>query len=125
MLHHVSIEVEPGVVDRAREFWGLLGFEEVKPPASLSETTWFERGGTQIHLIHVTEPTVPEAGHPAVVVEDLEAAFARLDEAGFEVRRRSEHWGAARAKAIAPGGHVVELMAAPPPSGDLGALRGP
>ena len=120
MLHHVSIEVEPRVVGRAREFWGLLGFEEVEPPASLSETTWFEREGTQIHLIHVAEPTVPEAGHPAVVVEGFEATFARLEEAGFEVERRREHWGAPRAKATAPGGHVVELMAAPPgASGDF------
>ena len=88
MLHHVSIEVEPGVVARAREFWGLLGFEEVDPPASLSETTWFEREGTQIHLIHVAEPTVPEAGHPAVVVEDFDATFARLGP-------RASRWGAA------------------------------
>ena len=115
MLHHVSIEVEPGVVARAREFWGLLGFEEVDPPASLSETTWFEREGTQIHLIHVAEPTVPEAGHPAVVVEDFDATFARLEASGFEVGRRGEHWGAPRAKAKAPGGHTVELMAHPPP----------
>ena len=114
MLHHVSIEVEPEVVDRAREFWSLLGFEEVEPPASLSDTTWFERRGTQIHLLHVAEPTVPEAGHPAVVVEDFDATFAALEGAGFEVERRGEHWGAPRAKATAPGGHTVELMASPP-----------
>lgn len=116
MLHHVSIEVEPGVVGRAREFWALLGFEEVEPPTTLSETTWFEREGTQIHLMHVPGPTVPGRGHPAVVVEDFEGTLARLEDSGFEAERRREHWGAARAKATAPGGHVVELMAAPPPS---------
>jgi catechol 2,3-dioxygenase-like lactoylglutathione lyase family enzyme len=120
MLHHVSIEVRPDVVGRAREFWAELGFEEVEPPASLSDTTWFERKGTQVHLMHVADPTVPERGHPAVVVADFEEVLARLEDSGFEVERRREHWGAARAKATAPGGHVVELMASPPaPSGDF------
>jgi hypothetical protein len=59
-------------------------------------------------------PTVPGHGHVAVIVPDFEGAVAGLTEAGFEVDRRSEYWGAPRAKATAPGGHVVELMAAPP-----------
>jgi hypothetical protein len=48
------------------------------------------------------------------VVADFEATVERLRAAGFEVKPGREHWGAARAKAIAPGGHTVELMAAPP-----------
>jgi len=116
MLHHVALEVKPGAVGRAREFWAMLGFEEVAPPPSLSDTTWFERGGTQIHLMHVEEPTVPGAGHAAILVADLEAASDRLEDSGFEIERRPEHWGAPRAKATAPGGHTVELMAAPPAS---------
>jgi hypothetical protein len=115
MLHHVSLEVEPEVVGRAREFWALLGFEEVAPPSSLSGTTWFERKGTQIHLMHVAEPSVPGRGHPAVVVDDFEGTLGRLEDSGFEFERRREHWGAPRAKATAPGGHTIELMAAPPP----------
>jgi hypothetical protein len=59
-------------------------------------------------------PTVPRRGHVAIVAPDFERAFAALEDAGFEVERRREHWGAPRAKAVAPGGHVVELMAAPP-----------
>jgi catechol 2,3-dioxygenase-like lactoylglutathione lyase family enzyme len=114
MLHHVALEVKPGALGRAREFWAMLGFEEVAPPASLSDTTWFEREGTQIHLLHVEQPAVPGAGHAAVVVDDLEQAIARLEDSGFEVERRAEHWGAPRAKANAPGGHTVELMASPP-----------
>ena len=117
MLHHVALEVEPEAIGRAREFWAALGFEEVAPPGSLAErSTWFEREGTQVHLVYVAEPTVPEEGHAAVVVEDFDRAVGRLEDSGFEVERRSEHWGAPRAKATAPGGHLVELMAAPPDS---------
>ncbi len=115
MLHHVALEVEPEALGRAREFWAQLGFEEVEAPASLAgTTTWFERGGTQIHLLHTPDPAVPAAGHTAVVVEDFERAVARLEDSGFEVERRAEHWGAPRAKTTSPGGHLVELMASPP-----------
>jgi catechol 2,3-dioxygenase-like lactoylglutathione lyase family enzyme len=114
MLHHVGIEVAPAEIERTIELWQLLGFELVEPPASLSEFTWLERGGTQVHLMPTESPTVPPRGHTAVVVADFEVAFAALAENGFEVEHRREHWGAPRARVIGPGGHRVELMAAPP-----------
>jgi hypothetical protein len=114
MLHHVGIEVSPTEIERTTELWELLGFELVEPPVTLREFTWLERDGTQIHLMPTDSPTVPARGHTAVVVADFESTFAALREHGFEVERRREHWGAARALAIAPGGHRVELMAAAP-----------
>ncbi len=114
MLHHVSIEVVPTEIERAVEFFTALGFERVEPPPTLSEFTWLEREGTQVHLMPEESPTVPPRGHLAVVALDFEATIARLRERGFEVEPRREHWGALRAHAIAPGGHRVELMAAPP-----------
>jgi hypothetical protein len=117
VLHHVGIEVAPGDLPRSVRFWELLGFERVEPPPSLAERfTWMERGGTQVHLMHEVSPTVPPRAHVAVVAPDFDDAFARLTAAGFDVERRREHWGAPRALAIAPGGHHVELMAAPPPA---------
>lgn len=114
VIHHVGVEVEERDVERSVRFWELLGFEQVEPPAALARFTWLERGRTQIHLLPTESPTVPKAGHVAVVAPDFEGAVAGLTEAGFEVSRRGEYWGAPRAKAVAPGGHVVELMAAPP-----------
>ncbi|HEU4905723.1 MAG TPA: VOC family protein [Solirubrobacterales bacterium] len=115
MLQHVTLEVAPGDLERSVELWELLGFERVEPPAALADTfTWVERAGTQIHLERNETPTVPQQGHVAVVVEDFGATVEALTEAGFEVHPGNEHWGAPRAKAIAPGGHRVELMAAPP-----------
>jgi catechol 2,3-dioxygenase-like lactoylglutathione lyase family enzyme len=115
MLQHVGIELQPGDVDRAVEFFALLGFERVEPPAALAEGfTWVERDGTQIHLMHEERPTVPPRAHLAVVTADLEATVARLGEHGFETTPGRPHWGVPRAHAIAPGGHRVELMAAPP-----------
>jgi catechol 2,3-dioxygenase-like lactoylglutathione lyase family enzyme len=114
VLHHVGIEVAPADVEAAAGFLELLGFVRVEPPQTLREYAWLEREGTQIHLMAEEEPVVPSPGHLAVVVEDFDATVARLRGHGFEVERRREHWGEPRALAIAPGGHRVELMAAPP-----------
>jgi catechol 2,3-dioxygenase-like lactoylglutathione lyase family enzyme len=114
MLHHVGIEVAPDEIERAVELFTLLGFEQVEPPPSLAEFTWLERGGTQVHLMPEEHPTATPRGHLAVVVPDYEPTIARLRERGFEVERRREPWGQPRALTIAPSGHRVELMAAPP-----------
>lgn len=113
-LHHVGIEVRPAEVERSVELWQALGFAEVEPPATLSEFTWLERDGTQIHLMPTDEPIVPARGHTAIVARDFDHDVAALRALGFEVERRREHWGVPRALAIAPGGHRIELMAAPP-----------
>ena len=99
------------------EFWKLIGFEPVDSPEALGGyVTWLERAGTQIHLIHTEEASIPVLGHAAVVVDDFEGALARVAGAGHEVAETRELWGARRAFAIGPAGHRVELMAAPPPS---------
>lgn len=115
MLHHVTLEVSAGNLERSIEFWELLGFSRVQAPPDLAETfIWLERQGTQVHLIREDAPTVPAHGHAAVVTPSLQETVATLAEHGFQVRPKRERWGSARAEAIAPGGHRVELMAAPP-----------
>lgn len=123
MIHHVSLETRPADVDAALAFWALLGFTRVDPPPSLAaRAAWLAHGPTQIHLLYADEPTVMPEGHVAVVLDDYAATLARLRTGGFTPEPRKEHWGAPRAYAVAPGGHRVELMAAPPP--DAGAYRG-
>jgi catechol 2,3-dioxygenase-like lactoylglutathione lyase family enzyme len=114
VLHHVGIEVAPADIEATAGFFELLGFERVEAPEALRRYTWLERKGTQVHLMPEEEPTVPSPGHLAVVVADFEEAIARLEEHGFAVEPKRAHWGAPRALANAPGGHRVELMAAPP-----------
>jgi catechol 2,3-dioxygenase-like lactoylglutathione lyase family enzyme len=115
MLQHVSIEVAPADLRACVAFYELIGFREVDPPGSLGEvSTWVERAGTQVHLLHSDDPVVPPEGHHAVVADDYDATLARLREAGFDPEPRTEHWGAPRAFVRNPAGHRVELMAAPP-----------
>jgi catechol 2,3-dioxygenase-like lactoylglutathione lyase family enzyme len=115
MLHHVTLEISPEDLERSTEFWKLLGFAPVDPPADLAASfTWLEHGGTQVHLMRTRSPTVPPDGHTAVVVPDFAATVETLEARGFEVAPKRERWGSRRAEAVAPGGHRVELMERPP-----------
>ncbi len=117
MLQHVAIEVPPDETERMLEFWKIVGFEEVEAPGALGDSVrWLERNGTQIHLILTEGHTAPVLGHAAVVVPEHAATKEALREAGFQVDDTRQLWGADRAFEIAPGGHRVELMAAPPPA---------
>ena len=114
-LRHVTIEVRDADVGACVDFYGLLGFRRVEPPASLADTaTWVERDGMQVHLLRADEPVVPPQAHHAVVVDDYEATIDALRAAGFEPDARREHWGSPRAFVRNPAGHRVELMAWPP-----------
>jgi catechol 2,3-dioxygenase-like lactoylglutathione lyase family enzyme len=115
MLQHAGIEVSPADLDRTVEFFTILGFTQVPNPIG-PDFTWLERDGDQIHLMHDPSPTVPPRAHIAVLCPQLDATMARLQEHGFEVNHGREHWNAPRALAIAPGGHRIELMSAPPPA---------
>jgi catechol 2,3-dioxygenase-like lactoylglutathione lyase family enzyme len=117
MLQHAALETRPADGDAAVAFWRLLGFHDVEPPKSLRErAAWLQRGPTQIHLLWKDDPVAAPEGHVAIVVDDYEATLARVRKAGYEVEERAQHWGAPRAFARGPGGHRVELMAAPPPA---------
>ncbi len=116
-LHHVSLEVPPAEVERSIQFWELVGFERLEAPDEIAPfVSWLERDGRQIHLIHTPEATAPALGHAAVVAPDHADTVDALRAAGFEVEDAQELWGSPRAFALAPGGHRVELMAAPPPA---------
>lgn len=116
MLHHVSLEVGTDDIERAARFFQLAGFEPVQAPDPIAPyVTWLERSATQVHLIATPEATVPQLGHPALVVDDFAATVEALRSDGFEVEDARELWGEPRAFGVLPGGQRVELMAAPPP----------
>ena len=94
MLQHVSIEIPSAEAEHTVEFWALLGFTRIEPPEALAGyVTWLEREGTQIHLIHTDEASVPALGHVAVVASDFQRAFDRIAAAGFEVEESRQLGG--------------------------------
>jgi catechol 2,3-dioxygenase-like lactoylglutathione lyase family enzyme len=114
VIHHIALPTLPADVPAEVSFWALLGFSAVTPPASLSDrATWLQApGGTQIHLLYTSEPA--HAGHVATIAPEFDTTISALEAAGFTPEPRTPHWGASRAYVHSPGGHLVELMAAPP-----------
>jgi len=116
VIQHVSLESRREDLPALLAFWCALGFEEVPVPPGLADrATWVQAGRTQVHFLWTEEPVAMPEGHVAVVAEDYEAVLAALREAGFDPRPRAEHWGAPRSFVTGPGGHIVEVMATPPP----------
>jgi catechol 2,3-dioxygenase-like lactoylglutathione lyase family enzyme len=85
-IDHVQIAAPRGCEEKAREFFGrLLGMQEIEKPESLLVRggCWFKAGTRQLH-IGVEEDFRPAAkAHPAFAVEDIDAAFSALEDAGI------------------------------------------
>jgi catechol 2,3-dioxygenase-like lactoylglutathione lyase family enzyme len=116
VLHHVSIPVKSAVLEACEAFYAALGFTPVEPPPGVQgRARWVEKGGNQVHLV-LDEDAQPLPGpaHLAVVVEDYDAAVARLADLGAADEPRRPHWGSPRAYVRDPAGHRVEIMAWPP-----------
>jgi catechol 2,3-dioxygenase-like lactoylglutathione lyase family enzyme len=114
MLHHVTREIPPELLDPTVDFYALLGFTEVRTPPGIGDRArWLEREGTQVHLMPV-EGARPAPGHLAVVLPSYSRQLARLRDAGHPVEDRQPHWGAPRAYAHDPAGNLVEVMESPP-----------
>jgi catechol 2,3-dioxygenase-like lactoylglutathione lyase family enzyme len=116
VIQHVALESRHADAAALLRFFRALGFHEVPTPPSLAErATWLQAGATQVHLLWADEPVVPPRGHLAVLPDDYEETLTALRAEGFEPEPRREHWGAPRSFVRSPGGHLVEVMAAPPP----------
>jgi len=116
MLHHVSIEVLPADADAFGELLVAIGFARVEAPAALGDAVlWFGRAGTQVHLIVTEGATAPMLGHAAFAVDDFDEAVAAVRALGLEFEESRQLWGERRGFVLAPSGHRMELMAAPPP----------
>ena len=114
-IHHVSLEIGPGLIEDEARFWELLGFSRVEPPEGIDRSSvWMEAGEGQVHLLPTESPQLPESGHIALVDPGLGQTVEALGDAGHLVERAATHWGAERVKVTSPAGHLVELMAAPP-----------
>ena len=88
--------------------------------AARTHNTWQDRDVPDELLHSIVDllklgPTSANCSPARFVFVKSPEAKQRLSDAGFQVEDTRQLWGADRAFAIAPGGHRVELMAAPPP----------
>ena len=85
-IDHLQIAAPKGCEAQARHFFGdVLGLAEIEKPKSLRSRggCWFRVGSRQLH-IGVEEPFRPATkAHPAFSVNDIQTAFAHLQNRGI------------------------------------------
>ena len=87
-LDYVQLAMPAGREDEARNFYeGILGIGEVTKLAHLAShgECWFERGPRKVRLGVDADFTPARKAHPAVVVDDLRALVAKLEQGGYRV----------------------------------------
>ena len=102
--------------ERAAErfYEGVLGLRKVpKPPAMAARGgCWFEGPAVHLHLGVEDDFRPARKAHPAILVDDLDVACARVVEAGGEVRSADGLPGVARVHTDDPFGNRLELVQA-------------
>ncbi|MYR41913.1 VOC family protein [Streptomyces sp. SID5910] len=94
-----------------RDFYGLLGFEEVMDMGWVSTLASPSNPTAQISLL-TEERTAPVVPDFSVEVEDVDAVYAEVVASGAEIVRdlRDEEWGVRRFFVRDPGGRVVNVL---------------
>ncbi|WP_328881385.1 VOC family protein [Streptomyces sp. NBC_00299] len=94
-----------------RDFYGLLGFEEVMNMGWVMTLASPANPTAQISFF-TAERTAPVVPDLSVEVEDVDAVYAQVRAAGAEIVRelRDEEWGVRRFFVRDPNGRVVNVL---------------
>ena len=112
-IHHIQLAMPEGQEDTARAFYGgLLGLSEVPKPDHLAKRggCWFENQTVKLHLGVMQDFHPASKAHPAFLVDDLNAARGRCEEAGIHCIDDAPLEGFSRFYIFDPFGNRIELM---------------
>ena len=112
-IDHVQLAMPVGGEAAARVFYmGLIGMTEVAKPMPLAARggCWFEAGAVRLHLGVEADFRPARKAHPALLVDDLAALAAALEQAGLAVRWDDELPGVVRCHIDDPFGNRIELI---------------
>ncbi len=88
-IDHIQITCPPSREAACVAFYGdVLGLAEIEKPEKLKPRggAWFQLGGQQVHLgIDPEGQASPSKRHVCLLVDDLAAAQALIEAAGFEI----------------------------------------
>ncbi|WP_338485224.1 VOC family protein [Streptomyces sp. SCSIO 75703] len=98
-------------LDANRDFYGLLGFEEVMHLGWVTTLASPSNPTAQISFL-TEDPGAPVVPDLSVEVADVDGVYARLAAAGAEIVRdiRDEEWGVRRFFVRDPNGRVVNVL---------------
>lgn len=113
-LHHVNVVVKPGETEQVADFYAeVLGLSPTAKPSegTSSGGAWFDIDDrTQLHISERADAVMHDDMHFALVLDDFDAALARLAEAGAEWREQPDLFGGRRGSTRDPVGNRIELL---------------
>lgn len=98
-------------VPQNREFYGLLGFEEVMNLGWVTTLASPSTPGAQVSFM-TGDKTAPVTPDLSVEVDDVDAVYAVVRDSGAEIVHplQDEEWGVRRFFVRDPGGRVVNVL---------------
>lgn len=96
----------------SREFYGLLGFEEVMNHGWIMTLASPTAPTAQISLYTAADKTAPVPPDMSVEVDDVDAVYTALRDSGAEIVHplQDEEWGVRRFFVRDPNGRVVNVL---------------
>lgn len=111
VVRRVVPNVRTNAVRENREFYGLLGFEEVMNHGWIMTLASPDAPQAQVSFM-AEDKTAPVAPDLSIEVADVDAAYAALRDSGAEIvlPLRDEEWGVRRFFVRDPNGQVVNVL---------------
>ncbi|MFJ8431274.1 VOC family protein [Kitasatospora sp. NPDC094019] len=110
-VRRVVPNIVSGAAPESREFYGLLGFEEVMNHGWIMTLASPSSPAAQISVM-TEDRTAPVAPDLSVEVDDVDAAYAVMCESGAEIVHplQDEDWGVRRFFVRDPNGRVINVL---------------
>jgi uncharacterized glyoxalase superfamily protein PhnB len=103
--------IQSQAAQESREFYGLLGFEEVMNLGWIMTLASPSSPAAQVSVM-TDDRTAPVTPDMSVEVEDVDAAYAVMRDSGAEIVHplQDEEWGVRRFFVRDPNGRVVNVL---------------
>ncbi|RFU85705.1 glyoxalase [Streptomyces triticagri] len=110
-VRRVVPNFQSDAAEASREFYGLLGFEEVMNQGWIVTFAPPSAPAAQISVM-TADKTGPVTPDVSVEVDDVDAAYAAVRESGAEIVHplQDEEWGVRRFFARDPNGRVINVL---------------
>ncbi|MFF8729404.1 VOC family protein [Streptomyces sp. NPDC015171] len=107
-VRRVVPNIQSEAVRESREFYGLLGFEEVMNHGWIMTLA---SPAAQVSLM-TSDKTAPVTPDMSVEVDDVDAAYAAVRDSGAEIVHplQDEEWGVRRFFVRDPNGRVINVL---------------
>lgn len=111
-IRRVVPNVESAAAPESREFYGLLGFDEVMNQGWIMTLASPSNPSAQVSFFMPSDKTGPVTPDISVEVDDVDAVYATVTESGAEIVHplQDEEWGVRRFFVRDPNGRVVNVL---------------